>query len=173
MQAKLARAVVAQAIQAENVELKGDEMNVGCLIKSLFIGIFAAPIVWGILFIIAIGLRLLFDSSWLGLLIARWDSFFVISGLCYPLAVWLAYQTDKKDTTCPRCKMPFSWYEKLIRTETLSEDYISQDVKDDDGVYRRKAFRVGKERDYYRATCKECGFTTERTEVGSFKREVR
>lgn len=82
-------------------------------------------------------------------------------------------QRKKKDTTCPRCKTPFSYYDELIKTETLSEDYISQDVKDSDGVYRRKAFRVGKEKDYYRTTCKECGYTTERAEVSSFKREVK
>lgn len=147
-------------------------MNVVVFIKSLFKGVWYAFIigmmVWVVLFVVAI----LFDSKSLAQLIYGWYRFFVLCIICYPLGVLASYHIEKEQTTCPRCKKPFSWYEERTGTETLSEDYISQDVKGNDGIYRRKSFRVGKERDYYCATCKECGYISERTEVGSFKREV-
>lgn len=152
-------------------------MNVVALIKYIFLGILAAPllggIIWVILFIIAC-----FGFEWLASLLegSGWRGFFVISILCYPLVVWGAYQQNKEETTCPRCKTPFSWYEESIGSETLSESVVSEDVKVDDGNNRhhfeRRAFRVGKRKYYYRATCKECGYTQDRTSVGSYKERV-
>ncbi|MGX2983534.1 hypothetical protein [Helicobacter sp. 23-1045] len=96
----------------------------------------------------------------------------IIAILLLPLAIWVAYNDYKKKSTCPRCKMAFVFYEKEVGSETLSEDYITQDVKDSNGVYRRKSYKVGKERVYYETKCKECGHTTKRNAVGNFKREV-
>ncbi|MGX3011707.1 hypothetical protein ACWIUD_09170 [Helicobacter sp. 23-1044] len=96
----------------------------------------------------------------------------IFAVITYPIVVWYFYNKDKKKSTCPRCKTPFVFYEQEAGTETLSEDYISQDVKDSNGVYRRKSYKVGKERKYYEGKCKECGHTTKRNEVSNFKREI-
>lgn len=101
--------------------------------------------------------------------------FVIITTLGYIFGAYSLYQHDKEKSTCPRCKTPWAWYKKLTDTETLSEGYISEDVqKSDNGrqYYVRKGFRVGKERDYYRSTCEECGYTTQRTQVSSYKREI-
>ena len=151
-------------------------MNVVVFIKSLFKGVLYAFIigmmVWVVLFVVAI----LFDSKSLEQLIYGWYRFFVLCIICYPLGVLASYHIEKEETTCPRCKKPFSWYEKSTGSETLSESVVSEDVKVDDGNNRyhfeRRAFRVGKRRYYYRATCKECGYTQDRTEVGSYKERV-
>lgn len=132
------------------------------LIKAIFVSLFWAPICGGIIWFVA---KLVFDT-------ASGNLFWVSSIISYLLCVIGLFFKHKEESTCPRCKEPFAWYEEKEGTETLSEDYISQDVKDDNGIYRRKAYRIGKERDYYRSTCKECGYTTTRTELGSFKREV-
>ncbi len=133
-------------------------MNVGALIKSIFL----CGIVWLIVMCFGVANGLSFK-------------FVIITTLGYIFGVYSLYQHDKEKSTCPRCKKHWAWYEKLTDTETLSEGYISEDVKKSDNgreYYVRKGFRVGKERDYYRSTCKECGYTTERTQVSSYKREV-
>lgn len=143
---------------------------IAALIKAIVLSLIVAPIfVFIILVIIALGYEWLFgplsDTATLVLGV-------ILILLSYPLSVIGLFSNYKEKATCPRCKEPFVWYEEKEGTETLSEDYISQDVKDSEGIYRRKSYRIGKERDYYRSTCKECGYTETRTEVGSFKREV-
>lgn len=129
---------------------------IGALIKIFFKSLFATILVMLLVYFF----------------IGGGNTLYIIGIILFIMVLIGAYIQDKEKTTCPRCKEPFVWYEEKEGTETLSEDYISQDVKDSEGVYRRKAYRIGKERDYYRSTCKECGYTTTRTEVGSFKREV-
>lgn len=138
------------------------------MIKSLFWGIASAIFV-----MVIVGFVVVFILGYLGVTI---DTIVVIliilTILTCIICVWGLYEHYKKQSTCPRCKTPFVYYEKSIGSETLSEDYITQDVKDSNGVYRRKSYKVGKERVHYKSTCKECGHTTERSAVGSFKREV-
>lgn len=133
-QAKLARAVVAQATQAENVELKGDEM---------------------------------LDSE------KFW--FFVIAtviGVFWYYKREKEYERKKKNSTCPRCKTPFAYYRKTTGKEILSEGYVSEDVKDSDGNYRRQAFRAGKQKIFFTATCKECGFSQSGETIDTYKERV-
>ena len=55
---------------------------------------------------------------------------------CYILVVRFYYNKRKKASICPRCKMTWAWCEKITNTETLSEGYISEDVKIRDGLDR-------------------------------------
>lgn len=143
-------------------------MSITALIKSIFWGIIA----WFIIMLI-IALVVVSMLEYLGVP----DSvirivFIALAVIILPACIWALYAKYKEESTCPRCKTPFVFYEKSVGSETLSEDYISQDVKGSDGVYRRKSYKVGKERNYYKSKCKECGFTKERQAVSNFKREV-
>ena len=144
-------------------------MSVGNLIKNIFVAALLTPLWLLVDMVVAAVFCAIFG-------IEDGDGWVVITTIfaviTYPLVVWYFYNKDKKKSTCPRCKTPFAYYEKSIGSETLSEDYISQDVKDSDGYYRRKSYKVGKEKKYYEGQCKECGHTTKRSEIGSFKREV-
>lgn len=141
------------------------------MIKSLFWGIGTTIFV---MFIAGIVLSIIASAFSLGE--TAISAIIVIMGiiaiLLCPVSIWAIYNGYKKQSTCPRCKTPFVFYEKEVGTEALSEDYITQDVKDSNGVYRRKSYKVGKERVYYETKCKECGHTTERSAVRDFKREV-
>lgn len=146
-------------------------MNIGALIKSLLKAIIPAGLLW----IMVVGI-LFFEIE-----IADVDSwnenvaeavFLIIYIILYAIIATYFYNSSAKKSTCPRCKTPFVFYEKCVGSETLSEDYISKDVKDSDGRYRRKSYKVGKERNYYESKCKECGHTTKRDAVINFQREV-
>lgn len=143
-------------------------MNIVALIKNLFIAIIPAVILWLVL-LICISCIVDVEAMNEYVLTTLKIIVYIIS---YAITVTYLYKRDAKKTTCPRCKTPFVFYEKCVGSETLSEDYISQDVKDSDGTYRRKSYKVGKERNYYEAKCKECGHTTERNAVSNFKREI-
>lgn len=150
-------------------------MNVGCLIKSIFAGIFGT-FFSGLLvgFVLIIIHSAIFDEQkayQVPLLIVG----AILTILSYPYWVYKVYQGYKKKTTCPRCKTPFSWYEKGTGSKTLSEGYVSEDVKVNDSKgyhYQRQGFRVGKREYYYRAACKECGYIQDRMSVGSYKERV-
>lgn len=142
---------------------------VGALIKIFFKSLFVAIFIW------VFGVLLLggsFFGIWESDNEVNWNVLYAIGIICFIILLMGNYVKDKEKTTCPRCKESFVYIEEKEGTETLSEDYISQDVKDSEGIYRRKSYRIGKEKHYYRSTCKECGYTDTRTEVGSFKREV-
>lgn len=143
-------------------------MSITAMIKSFFLGIIAGTVVT-----IIVGLVVSFILGYLGVsdnvLTIVW---IVLAVIIFPACMWALYEGYKEKSTCPRCKTPFAFYEKRVGSETLSEDYISHDVKGSDGVYRRKSYKVGKERNYYKSKCKECGHTKERQDVSSFKREV-
>ena len=130
-------------------------MNVGCLIKNIFKGALFTLFVGLVLgFMIAYFIDMAFAGNKpdvdAGILL------FCTTILPYPLWVYLFYRNDKKDTTCPRCKTPFSYYVKNEGYETLSSDYISEDVKVNDGNgrhhFERRAFKVGKRKHYYKGT---------------------
>ena len=138
------------------------------MIKSLF---------WGIVCTIFIMIAVYFVVAFIANILNLGETVIIvimgiIAILLCPVSIWAIYNGYKKQSTCPRCKTPFVFYEKEVGTEALSEDYITQDVKDSNGVYRRKSYKVGKERVYYETKCKECGHTTERSAVRDFKREV-
>lgn len=144
-------------------------MSIGAIIKSFFIGTICA-----IFLMLIIGFVLMFVGF--GLLEMSDNAFFIImvilAVILFPVCIWGTYESYKQKSTCPRCKTPFVFYEKCVGSETLSENYISHDVKDNDGTYRRRSYKVGKERNYYESKCKECGYTKERNEVSNFKREI-
>lgn len=143
-------------------------MSIGALIKNLFIAIFPAWILWIVLFIC---ISCIVDVEAMNKSVLTVLNIIVYI-ILYIILVTYFYKRDAKKSTCPRCKTPFVFYEKCVGSETLSEDYISQDVKDNDGTYRRRSYKVGRERNYYESKCKECGYTTERNEVSNFKREI-
>lgn len=144
-------------------------MSIGAMIKSFFWGIVCA-----IFLMLIIGFVLMFVGF--GLLGMSDNAFFItmviLAVILFPVCIWGAYENYKQKSTCPRCKTPFVFYEKCVGSETLSENYISHDVKDNDGTYRRRSYKVGKERNYYKSKCKECGYTKERQAVSNFKREI-
>ena len=143
-------------------------MSIGAMIKSFFIGTICA-----IFLMLIIGFVLIFVFAFLEVSDSVATAILVILAIIlFPVCIWGVYESYKQKSTCPRCKTPFVFYEKCVGSETLSEDYISQDVKGSDGTYRRKSYKVGRERNYYEAKCKECGHTTERNEVSNFKREI-
>lgn len=143
-------------------------MSIGAMIKSFFIGTICA-----IFLMLIIGFVLMFVFAFVEVSDNVATAIFIILAvILFPVCIWGAYENYKQKSTCPRCKMPFVFYEKCVGSETLSEDYISQDVKGSDGVYRRRSYKVGKERNYYESKCKECGYTKERQAVSNFKREI-
>lgn len=143
-------------------------MSIKAMIKSLFLGTICA-----IFLMLIIGFVLIFVFAFLEVSDSVATAILVILAIIlFPVCIWGAYESYKQKSTCPRCKTPFVFYEKCIGSETLSEDYISQDVKDSDGTYRRRSYKVGRERNYYESKCKECGYTTERNAVSNFKREI-
>lgn len=134
-------------------------MNITAMIKSFFNGAIFAFFLMLIIVIVSIFVFAFFevpDSIAIAILA-------ILAIILFPVCIWGAYEKYKQESTCPRCKMPFVFYEKRVGSETLSEDYISQDVKGSDGVYRRKSYKVGKERNYYKSKCKECGYTNRAT----------
>lgn len=143
-------------------------MNIGELIKNLFKAIIPAGILWFVLGF-CIGFVVDFNTINEDVFTALVIIIYIIS---YTILVTYFYKRDAKKSTCPRCKMPFVFYEKRVGSETLSEDYISQDVKGSDGIYRRRSYKVGKARYYYEAKCKECGYTKERQSVSNFKEAI-
>lgn len=143
-------------------------MSITAMIKSFFWGIVCA-----IFLMLIIGFVLIFVFAFVEVSDNVATAIFIILAvILFPVCIWGAYENYKQKSTCPRCKTPFVFYEKCVGSETLSEDYISHDVKDNDGTYRRRSYKVGKERNYYESKCKECGYTKERNEVSNFKREI-
>lgn len=136
--------------------------------SSIVASLFCVALVFFIIFIVAL---LAFDvditeKNVLVYALLLYILFFFI------LAVWF-YKDDKESTTCPQCKTAFAYESKHIKTQTLSEQIVSRDVKDEKGKYRRKAFRIGREKRHHRATCKECGYTKEWTDENSYSREIK
>ena len=142
-------------------------MSVWNLIKSIFKAVFFGLVGWVVISLVIANTTISENAQELLFIIVTLATIVII-----PILAWYFYSENKQQTTCPRCKTPFVFYEKEVGSETLSEDYISQDVKDSNGVYRRKSYKIGKERVYYESTCKECGYTTKRDAVRDFKREV-
>ncbi|RDU55496.1 BspA family leucine-rich repeat surface protein [Helicobacter sp. MIT 00-7814] len=94
------------------------------------------------------------------------ELFFTIWAILIVLSIVGVFYGIKGDTYCESCGNYFCW--KLVKTELLSENIITQDEKQSDGSYRRVSYKVGEEKDYYR--CKRCG----RNEscVREFKRRI-
>ncbi len=148
-------------------------MKAKSIASSIFAWLFGAPILGAIIYGILVELGWVPDTDESTMAVPLCIALII---LIFIFGVYYSYSSKKKDSTCPRCKESFCWYEKQVDSETLSEAYVSEDVKKTDNnnrtYYERQAFRVGKRRYFYATTCTECGYRTSRESVGSYKERV-
>lgn len=114
-------------------------------------------------------------SVWLNFLL--WILPFILLLCIYMVTIDSKHQfaSNAEKTTCPKCKIPFSFKVESSYGKKLNREYKTKDVKEGygkDAYTRRGVFAYGKQEVYYSEKCHKCGMTHEWKDTTRYEEEV-